>query len=985
MRKKIDALLFVLLFLLPFGAMAQVVVSGTVTDAANNPLTGVSVRLRNASTATVTDAAGRFTLTLPQASGTLEFTYVGFATQTVSLNSIVTSYSVKMQENEGKLNEVVVTGLASSVRRSNLGNAVASVSAKELTGTTVQPTMDAALYGKFTGSNISANSGAPGGGITVKLRGITSLVSNSQPLFIVDGVYFDNSSIAAGLNTISKAAGQGSPANQDNPSNRIADLDPEDIERIEILKGASAAAIYGSRAAAGVVLITTKRGRTGKPRIELSQSIGFQTQLKKLGQRQWTEDKVKAAYGASAVPLYQAANGQTFDYEEELYGNTGTMSNSRVSVSGGNESTKYYTGFTYKSDEGIVKETGYRKTSFRLNLDQKVTSFIDANLNANYVSSRADRGYFNNDNTSTTLGVSFVSTPSWINLYPDANGNYPNNPLAPSNFLQTRDLITNRENVDRILLGGTATVRILNRTRHNLRFIVRGGLDQYTLNTIALFPRELQFEKNGNGTNGASIYGTTISKGKNVSAFLVDNLDLESINLRTQVGLTAEDLDQNSVLNTATQIIGSQSNVNQAGSIKADQAVLKQRDRGFFVQEEANYQDKIIATLGLRGDKSSRNGNANKLYYYPKGSVALNMHRILPWNARGFSQLKLRAAYGQSGNFAPFGATYVSLPPVIFNNTAGSVVDLTRGNPNLEPERQKELELGFDAGFFNNRLSLEATYYNKTVEDLLLKVVLPLSSGYTDYWRNVAAIENKGIELALNASPVVSKSLRWNVTANFWKNTAKVTRLDVPAFNTGAFGATLGTYRIELGKSPTQIVGIGTSSDKVDPTSGLAVYGNGEPDFNLSSYNDLVYKNFELSFLVHWKKGGNNINLTTLLSDIFGTSPDYDKKTLDPSDQKTNGAYRLAALGSTARPWVEDASYFRLREIGLTYRFPKSYFRNIAEVRVGLSGRNLINVFNYSSYDPEVSNFGSNAISSNVEVTPFPSSKSVHFNVYVTF
>ncbi|HEU4901521.1 MAG TPA: SusC/RagA family TonB-linked outer membrane protein, partial [Flavisolibacter sp.] len=260
-----------------------------------------------------------------------------------------------------------------------------------------------------------------------------------------------------------------------------------------------------------------------------------------------------------------------------------------------------------------------------------------------------------------------------------------------------------------------------------------------------------------------------------------------------------------------------------------------------------------------------------------------------------------------------------------------------------------------------------------------------LSSGFSDYWRNVAAIENKGVEIALNATPVASHSLRWNLSANFWKNTAKVTRLDVPAFNTGAFGATLGTYRVELGKSPTQIVGIGTADDKVDPNTGVAVYGNGEPDFNLSSYNDLFYKNFELSFLVHWKKGGNNINLTTLLSDIFGTSPDFDKKSLDPSGAKTNGEYRLAALGSTARPWVEDASYFRLREIGLSYRLPRSLFRNVADVKLGVSGRNLINVFTYNSYDPEVSNFGSNAISSNVEVTPFPSSKSVHFNINVTF
>ncbi len=987
MQKLSKALCFFLLLLLSVGALAQTVVSGTVTDPGNAPLSGVSVRLRGTSTATITDAAGRFSLTVPQPSGTLEFTFVGFATQTVTISPSTTNYTIRLQEAEARLNEVVITGLASSVRRSNLGNAVASVSAKELTGTTVQPTMDAALYGKFTGSNISANSGAPGGGISVKLRGITSLVASSQPLFIVDGVFFDNSSIAPGLNSVSRAAGQGSSSNQDNPSNRIADLDPEDIERIEILKGASAAAIYGSRAAAGVVLVTTKRGRNGKPRIELSQSFGFQSQLRKLGQRQWTEEKVRASFGANGVALYQAANGRSFDYEEELYGNTGTMSNSRLSVSGGNESTRYYAGYTYKDDEGIVKRTGYRKSSFRLNLDQKVTSFIDANLSANYVSSRADRGFFNNDNTSSTLGVSFVSTPSWVNLYPDQNGNYPDNPFASSNFLQTRDLITNRENVDRFLISGNTTVRILNGARHKLRFIARGGLDQYTLSTVAIFPPELQFQRQGSAaTNGASIYGTTISKGKNIAAFLVDEFDVsQRLNLRTQVGLTAEDLDQNNVLNTATQLIGSQTNLNQASAIRAEQERRIQRDRGFFVQEEINFEDKIIGTLGLRGDKSSRNGQANKLYYYPKASVAFNVHRLLPWNGTTVSQLKLRSAYGQSGNFAPFGAIYSPLVPSIFTGTTGSVVGLIRGNPALEPERQKELELGFDAGFLNNRISLEVTYYTKDVEDLILQVVVPLSSGYSTYWQNVAAIQNKGIEIGLNTSPVVSKSFRWNMTTNFWKNTAKVTRLDVPAFNTGAFGATLGTYRIELGKSPTQIVGIGTANDKVDPASGVAVYGNGEPDFNLSSYNNMTYKNLELNFLWHWKKGGENINLSTLLSDLSGTSPDYDERDLDPSGQKNNGDYRASTLGSSARAWVEDASYIRLREVGLTYRLPASLFRNIANVRLGVSGRNLINIFDYNSYDPEVSNFGSNAISSNVEVTPFPSARSVHFNLYVTF
>ncbi len=984
--QKVRQFLLLLVCLSPVALFAQTAVSGLVVDSKGNPLTGVSVRLLKTTIGTTTENNGRFTLVVPEKTGTIEFSNVGYKTQSVSLRDATGLLSITLQEDVGRLDEVVVTGLASSVKRSNSGNAVATVSAKQLNGTTVQPTMDAALYGKFNGANISANSGAPGGGMSIKLRGITSLVSNSQPLYIVDGVYYDNSSIVPGLNLISKAAGQGSTNFQDNQSNRIADLDPEDIDRIEILKGASAAAIYGSRAAAGVVLITTKRGKTGKPAIEFSTTIGEQWQLKKLGQRVWNADKVDAAYGASGTAIYSAANGKTYNYEDELFGHVGLMSNMRLSVSGGNDQTRYFLGATRKDDEGIVLGTGYKKTSFRVNLDQKVTKFIDASFNANYVSSSADRGYFNNDNTSTTLGVSYVSTPSWVNLYPDANGNYPDNPLAPSNFLQTRDLITNREKVERILLGGNATWRILDIGKHNLRFIARGGLDQYSLNTIGLFPRELQFEKNGNGTNGASINGTTLSKGTNFAGFLVHTYNASAnFTFRTQVGATAENLDQDNVINSATQLIGTQTNLGQAGAIQVAEQKTIQHDKGFVVQEEINYQDMLLLTGGVRGDKSSRNGEANKFYYYPKASVAFNINKLPNWNSHVISLLKLRTAYGQSGNFAPFGAIYSPLVPVVFNGSTGSLITLTRGNSNLKPERQKELEMGIDIGVLRDRITLEATYYKKDVEDLILNVAVPTSSGYSLAWRNVAAIENKGIELALNATILENKNLRWTQTTNFWKNTAKVTRLDVPAFNTGAFGATLGTYRIEEGKSPTQIVGIGGPNDKVDPTTGLAVYGNGEPDFNLSNYQDVTYKNFELSFLLHWKKGGDNINLTTLLSDIFATSPDYDKKSLDPAGQMSNGAYRLALLGTSARPWVEDASYFRLREIGLSYRIARSVFRNIAGVKVGISGRNLINVFKYSSYDPEVSNFGNNAISSTVEVTPFPSAKSVHFNLTVNF
>ncbi len=978
---------FLFILLTPFMLNAQQTVTGTVTGTNNRPLVGASVKIKNNSNIGVsTDVNGKFLLEIPGQKAVLEISYVGYKSQTFTAGSESKNISINLNEDIGNLDEVVITGLGTSVKRSNSANAVSSVSARELVGTTTQATVDGALYGKFTGANISSNSGAPGGGISVKLRGITSISANSQPLFIVDGVYYDNSSINAGLNTVSKAAGQGSASAQDNPSNRIADLDPEDIDKIEILKGASAAAIYGSRAAGGVILITTKKGKIGKPKVELSHSIGFQMQLRKLGGRTWDAAKVQSAFGSTGTALYNAGGGKIYDYEDELYGRKGLMNNTRINVSGGSEKTTYFAGFTYKNDEGIVNNTGFEKMSFRVNLDQKVFSFLDISVNYNYVESQADRGYFNNDNTSTTLGISFVSTPWWANLYPDANGNYPNNPLAPSNFLQTRDLVTNREKINRTLVGGSAVIKIFKNEMHDLKIMTRGGIDHYTLNTIAIFPKELQFEKNGNGTNGLSAYGTTITRNSNMNAIAVYNLTLTNkLNFRTQAGLTAENIDLNNVLTTATQLIGTQTNVNQAGAIQADNAKTIQKDRGFFVQEEVNYNDIFIATAGIRGDKSSRNGDANKLYYFPKASLAVNISQMPFWTFNKVNPLKLRVAYGEAGNFAPFGAIYTPLVPAIFNGNTGSLIGLSQGNEKLEPERQKELEFGLDVGVLKNRISFEGTYYIKKADNLILLVQVPTSSGFSSAWKNVAAIRNRGFELALNAIPVTTKDLKWSIQTRLWKNKAEVTRLDVPAFNTGAFGATLGTYRIQKGKSPTQIVGIGRPGEPKDPESGLTVFGDAEPDFQLSFTNTVSWKNFDLSVLCHWKKGGKNINLSTLLSDIFGTSPDYDDKNVDPSGQMTNGAYRLDALGSTAGPWVEDASYFRVREIGLGYRFPVNMIKGVSQIKVGFSGRNIFNSFKYNSYDPEVSNFGANAISSNVEVTPFPSSKSFHFNVYVSF
>ncbi len=981
----------VLFFLFPSVLLSQEVLEGrTINEATGEVVPFVNVVEKGTSNGTTSDFEGNFSITVPSLPTTLVFSYLGFETQEINVteNSPLT---IQFVESAAALDEVVITGLATSIKRENAANAVASLSAQEISGRTPPPTLDGALYGKFAGATVSANSGAPGGGLSVKLRGATSIQGNTQPLYIVDGVYIDNSSIAAGLNVVSAASAGGSASNQDNPSNRIADINPEDIANIEILKGASAAAIYGSRAAAGVVIITTKRGKAGETKFSFSQATGWTEVTNLLGLRDYTEERVRDGFGDEAAASFLQAQQENrlVDYEKEIFGEKGLISITNFSMSGGSEKTKFYTGITHNDEDGIVNNTGYKKTSLRLNLDHRPTDFVKLALSSSYIHSSANRGYFNNDNSGTSIGVTLTGTTPWLELFPNADGIYPDNPAGASNPLQTRDLVRNNETVNRFIIGGTANIDLYKADNSNLELILRGGLDFYGLKTRAIFPKALQFQKPSNGgLNGVAVQGDTQNKNYNLSGFLVHNYYTDNnINFRTQAGLTREYFDRNTQLITATGLVASETNVDQAANTGVDQTRLLQEDSGFFVQEEVNYQDKIIATLGLRGDKSSNNGDANELFYYPKGSVAINLNEFDFWNnTSDWGQFKLRAAYGEAGNFPPFGALFTSYNTFSTDGLLGISLIGVRGSKDLKSERQKELEFGTDVSFFENRLNFSGTYYIKTIDDLILQSALEPSTGFTSEFVNAGELRNKGIELSVNAVPVRSEDWNWNVGVNFFKNTSEITRLDVDPFNIGAFGATLGTFRIEEGESATQIVGIGPNPGP----NGFQKYGDAEPDFQMGFNSQLIYKNFDLSFVWQWKNGGDNINLTALLTDLNGTSHDYDTIDLDPDGQLGNGPYRVSQLGSSAEVFVEDASYLRLRELGLYYNVPGSVFENflggsIDKIKLGFSGTNLINIFDYNSYDPEVSNFGSNGIFTGVEVTPFPSSKRYLFHLAVNF
>jgi len=975
----------VLFFVLPVMVFAQGTVTGTVTDADNLPLPGATVVVKGTSNGVSTDFDGNYSITVSNFPAVLQFSSLGYATKEVNVSS-ATTVDVSLEESATGLDEVIITGLATSIKRSNAANAVATVSAAELAEVTPPQTLDGALSGKVVGTLINSNSGSPGGGFSVRLRGLTSIFGNNQPLYIVDGVYISNISVASsGLNAVSAAAGGGNASSQDNATNRIADLNPNDIANVEILKGASAAAIYGSRGAAGVIIITTKKGKQGKTKVNFSQSVGFNQIIRAQGVRNFTEDNVGAADLATFIAARDSGN--LVDYEDEIFGNEGFISNTSLSLSGGNEKTSFYAGFSREGEDGIVQNTGIDRSNIRLNIDHRFNDNIKIGLSSNYINSSADRGFFNNDNSGTTIGVALTATRPWDNLFPDENGNFPDHPNNASNPLQTIALMTNNERVNRFIIGGNIEATLFRTDNQSLRFVGRAGTDFFSQVATVIFPQELQFQRvDQGGVNGVSAVTTTNNRNANYAGFLVHNYRTSNdLSFTTQFGITNEQFSQNTVGVITTDLIGSQTNIDQGANNTTNQFRLEQEDFGFFAQEEFNYQDKILATVGIRGDKSTNNGDANDFFYYPKGSVAVNLHNFGFWNEDSFlNRLKPRVAYGEAGTFAVFGSLFTLLNSTLIDGNVGVIAPGTRGNPAIQPERNRELELGFDAGFFDDKISLTFSYYNKEADDFLITAQVPGSSGFGAQQQNGGSFENRGVEISLGANIYEKEDFGWNATFNWFRNRSEVTRLDVPTFNLGGFGNSLGQFQIEEGQSVTQIVGT------TGPGTPVTQLGDTEPDFQLTWQNNLRYKDFALSFLWHWKQGGDNINLTQLLSDFGGTSADFDDFDFDPSIN--NGTFRInnGLFAGNAAPFVEDASYLRLREVGLKYNIPgetmEKWFGDVVEnISVGFSGRNLINIFDYNSYDPEVSNFGGGGLSQGVEVTPFPSSKRFLFTVSAQF
>ncbi|HEX8106072.1 MAG TPA: SusC/RagA family TonB-linked outer membrane protein [Kofleriaceae bacterium] len=963
-------------------------VRGKVTEASGEPLAAAQVQVAGIPEATVfTETDGTFAFeNLPAGKITLDITAPEHETQVLEVAPDKDAVAIKLGLATGE--QIVIEGRAPSITKENITGGGSVIKGSDLTRVSAA-TLDDAMVGKLAGANLQANSGAPGGGAQLRLRGISTINGQNSPLYVIDGVIISNINTSSGINAVTAASGNGGlPSNQDNPVNRVADLNPNDIENVEVLKGASAAALYGSKAANGVVIITTKHGKLGENHASVTQRIGFSQASKTYGNRTWgSVDEVKGFYCASTdtpdkcnanpyVLAYVAANGQTFNHEAEIT-RTPFLMETLADVTGGTEAGNYYGSLLLTDQPAVMKGTFYQKQSGRVAVGYKFYDRVKLSLTTNVLHSDSDRGVTNNDNTGTSEYFVLSATPNFVDLRP-VNGVYPANlgKNLHANPLQTVAELQNHEELTRLISGGTATVDAYASPDNEHRVLLRGnvGIDMFTQKNHVLSPNDLTFE-NDDKLPGTVVDGTTNNTNFNLGTSAVWNYTPHTGGLRSAFtgGLTFESVNTHTVSSLARNLTAGELKVDTASFLRASENNLQTKEVGGYVQEEVALLDSRLSVLGgLLSERSSLNGDASKYYFYPKLGAAYSLIRpAKPGEAplfQGFESLRVRVNYGETGNRPNYGNKFTALNAVnTIAGTAGIVVGASAGDPSISPERQREFEGGIDAATKDQRVVAEVTVYQRNISNMLLQQALATTTGFTTQFTNGGGMRNRGVEAAVAVKPV--PGFDWTSRGTLTLNRSEVTDLpaNIPAFLVPVgFGASLGAYQIKPGQSATAIVAT------VNGT--LQLVGDGEPDFRVGWSNVVNWGDFAFATLLDWQHGSKVIDLTTQAYDQNGNAP----------DQAAAAKRRAILMSGDPRPYIEDGSFVKVREISVAYNLPKRLVTQLGPVKslqVSASGRNLLTFSSYLGLDPEVSNFGNQSIARNYDVTPYPPSRTFWLSV----
>lgn len=1024
-RVRVHLTVFLSFFLL--SASAQVKISGKVTDAGGQGVPGISVVLRNTNHGVSTDAAGDYTITADVKPGTyiLDFSGVGFKarSQSVQITAGNNSYTTNAQlaEDALGLEEVVVTGTSQGTTRRQLGNYISTVRADQLNKGATGDVLSA-LQGKTAGAQIIQNGGDPAGGVSVRLRGISSVNSSSEPLYIVDGIIVNNATNRV-TNTSANYDGQNFVGAIGQ--NRMADINPADIERIEVLNGAAAAAIYGSRANAGVIQIFTKRGSSGAPVVSFSSNFMVSELRKKLDVNQapvkfggspdvFTQDILSTVTTTTPVTRY--------DYQDYIF-RTALGTDNNISVSGGRDRTRYYASGTYYYNQGIVQNTDFRRYGFRFNLDQTLNDVISFNIGLNYINSGGDekpngQSFFSPTNAVTIIG-------NFHNIWErDALGNLKAvGERGRVNPVSVIEDFKQRQETNRILSNLGVRLKPLK----NLTFDYTLGIDNYSQNGTTFIP-PFAYNVNtafygGGVTLDATLNGYSSTATNN---FFQINNELngnytfnlsKDLGSTTQVGYSVQYERNNYLLLQGRGLAPGVESVNSAATILPgvdDRSEIS--ISGGYLQQNFKYKNQFFVTGAVRLDGSSVFGEneRNQVYYKASGSYLLSETDY--WQNLGvedwWNTFKLRAAYGESGNLTGIGAyqRINAYTPYALTGKTSFNSSNTLANENIKPERQKELEIGTDLSFFSNRLGIQFNWYRKRVEDLLINRFIAPTTGYAGFLNNIGSLENKGIELVVNASPVNNSNLRWDITAIYNRNRNKAVdigqALILFSTNAGApvailqgqpIGVFYGTFfatdgngnqvkntsgipQMERGVqvSPMEYTTQRNASGLPSGTTLRKIIGDPNPDYTGSLINEVSYKKLSLRLQLDAVQGVDVFNADFRTRQGVGNGKVAEQEHLGLLPRGyINGIYAV-------EEWrIDDGSFVKLREASLSYNFGNlKWFRDL---RVSLTGRNLISWDDYKGYDPEVNAAGQSTILRGIDFGAIPIPRTFSFGVSTKF
>ncbi len=988
-----------------------ITVTGRVTEkTSGQPLAGVSIQVKGSKSGTATDTSGYFAIKT-SGNGNLVFSYVGYGDAEVPVSNR-SNISIELERAGSTLNEVVVVGYGTQSKKDVTGS-VASVGVKQLQDRAVV-SFSEALAGQMAGVQVQQTSAAPGGGISLKIRGTGSITAGNQPLYVVDGVPLDNA--------VNTASAQGGDIGDQSPVNPLASINPGDIQSIDVLKDASATSIYGSRGSNGVVLITTKQGVAGRSQINLSASYGFQDVAKKIpimtnqeyAQRQIdarNTDWVRAGGSASdpnsarssnayKIPeeFTNAASQPYTDWQDLLY-RQAPIQNYQLSSAGGTENIRYYLSGNYQNQEGLVINSGFKKYAFRVNVDAKVSDKIKIGF-------RLAPSYTNN-RIATTGGISdygavattVLSTPG---LYPARNtdGTYATSYTLHFDDGSTQNIIYNNalafgEGIQNTM-NQFSTVGSLFTTIDivkNLQFKTSINADVNVFNNNKFSPSYISV----NPSYGRSYSATNISW-INENTLTYNNTFNGKHNLNVLAGLTEQKSAFNSTAVNANSFPNDLVPTLNAGIVTGGSSLRSQWSLVSLLSRVTyNYNQKYFVTATFRRDGSSRFGANNKWGNFPSASLGWRIgQEAFMKNIKVVSELKLRGSYGLIGNnqipdYASVGLIYGSnyILGAGDGYVASGLAQGSLGNPDLGWEKAKEVDLGIDLGLCDNRIYLTADYYNKLTSDLLLNVPVPLSTGYETALRNLGSLRNKGLELALETRNIQSKTFTWTTNANISFNTNRVESL-------GAGGTPIIVANRAQENSLTHITQIGSplgsyygyifdgvykTQDEVDKSAHLAgtyagdakfrdingdgiindldktIIGNNLPKFTYGFNNSFAYGNFDLGILLQGVQDVEVINLVKR-SNYRNNGADFSnywRSPEEPGDGKTFGP-GSSANNRTISSWlIEDASFLRIKNVTFGYRLGKIINGTfIKSARVYVNVQNLYTFTKYSGYNPEV-------------------------------